>query len=84
MRKQSKECSLVVSCLGKVAKGIKCSVIGCSNDAIRSLPTEKVKAAGLKMSEVRRAYLCREHYKEFKKNTKQDRILEKWRHGVRE
>lgn len=84
MRKQSKECSSVVSCLGKVAKGIKCSVIGCSNDAIRSLPTEKVKAAGLKMGEVRRAYLCREHYKEFKKNTKQDRILEKWRHGVRE
>ena len=68
--------------MGRVAKGIKCSVTGCSNDAIRSLQTDKVKGAGLKISESRRSYLCREHYKEFKKQTKKDRTVEKWRHGA--
>ncbi len=70
--------------MGRVSKGVKCSVTGCGKDAVRSLPTDKVMAAGLKVGEVRRAYLCHEHYKEFKKNTKQDRMLEKWRHGARE
>jgi len=68
--------------MGRVAKGIKCSVTGCSNDAIRSLPVDKVKTTQLKVGDVRRAYLCKEHYKEFKKETKKDRTLEKWRHGA--
>jgi hypothetical protein len=68
--------------LGRVAKGVKCSVIGCSNDAVRSLPTDKVKNAGLKVGEARKTYLCKEHYKDFKKGTKKDRTLEKWRHGA--
>ena len=68
--------------MGRVAKGVKCSVTGCKNDAVRSLPVDKVKSAGLKVGDVRRAYLCKEHYKEFKKETKKDRVLEKWRHGV--
>jgi len=68
--------------MGRVAKGVKCTVTGCSNDAVRSLPYDKVVAAGLKIGESRRAYLCREHYKEFKKETKKDRTLEKWRYGV--
>jgi len=70
--------------MGRVSKGVKCSVTGCGNDAVRSLATDKVMAAGLKVGEVRRTYLCREHYKEFKKHTKQDRQLEKWRHGARD
>ena len=70
--------------MGRVAKGVKCSVTGCGNDAIRSLSTDKVKAAGLKVGEIRRAYLCREHYKEFKRHTKEDRKLEQWRHGARD
>lgn len=68
--------------MGRVAKGVKCSVIGCSNDAVRSLQTDKVKNAGLKVGEARKTYLCKEHYKEFKKGTKKDRTLEKWRHGA--
>jgi hypothetical protein len=68
--------------LGKIANGVKCSVAGCGNDAVRSLSLEKVKAAGLKVGEARRAYLCKQHYKEFKKNTKQERMIEKWRHDV--
>lgn len=68
--------------MGRVAKGVKCTVAGCEKEAVRSLPADKVSAAGLKVGETRRAYLCKEHYKEFKKETKKDRMLEKWRHGT--
>jgi hypothetical protein len=66
--------------LGKVEKGVKCSVSSCGKDAVRSISAGKVTAAGLKVDTERRAYLCKEHYKEFKKATKKDRTLEKWRH----
>jgi hypothetical protein len=54
-------------------------VLSCNRDAIRSLARSKVTAAGLKVDETRRAYLCRLHYKEYKKGSKKDKILEKWR-----
>ena len=66
--------------MGRVAKGVKCSVSGCGNEAVRSLSTEKVKTAGLNVGSEKRAYLCKEHYKEYKKKTKKDKKLEKWRH----
>ena len=66
--------------MGRVAKGVKCSVTGCGEDAVRSLSTDKVNAAGLKVGEVRRAYLCKKHYKEYKKEIKKDKMLEKWRY----
>jgi hypothetical protein len=67
--------------LGRVDKGVKCSVAGCGGEAVRSLSAEKVKSAGLNVgSSERRAYLCKEHYKEYKKRTKKDKMLEKWRH----
>jgi len=66
--------------LGRVAKGVKCSVIGCNKEAVRSLSTEKVSTAGLKVGEARRSYLCKDHYKEFKKETKKEKMLEKWRY----
>jgi len=66
--------------LGRVAKGVKCSVVGCDKEAVRSLSKEKVGAAGLKVREGRRSYLCRDHYKEFKKETKKEKMLEKWRY----
>jgi hypothetical protein len=65
--------------LGRIEKGVKCSV--CGQEAVRSLPAEKVKAAGLKAGEEKRAYLCKEHYKEYKKKTKKDKTLDKWRYG---
>jgi hypothetical protein len=43
---------------------------------------DKAKQARLRVGEGRRAYLCREHYREFKRMTKKDRTLEKWRYGV--
>lgn len=66
--------------MGKIDKGVKCSVSGCEKDAVRSISAGKVTAAGLKIESERRAYLCKDHYKEFKKATKKDRTLEKWRH----
>jgi len=66
--------------LGRVAKGMKCSVVGCDKEAVRSLSNEKVSAAGLKVGTARRAYLCKDHYKEFKKGTKKEKMLEKWRY----
>jgi hypothetical protein len=49
---------------------------------VRSLSAEKVKKAGLKVTGEKRAYLCKEHYKEYKKKTKKDKQLEKWRYGA--
>jgi hypothetical protein len=67
--------------LGRVAKGVKCSVKGCEKDATRSLPRDKVSSAGLKVDDgIRRSYLCRDHYKEYKKGSKKDKLLEQWRY----
>ena len=68
--------------LGRVAKGVKCSVVGCGKQAVRSLPAEKAGAAGLDVGGARRAYLCRDHYKEFRRSPtiKQGKRIEKWRH----
>ena len=66
--------------MGRVSKGEKCSVLGCTKDAVRSVSRDKVNAAGLKVEELRRAYLCKDHYKEFKKKTKREKMVERWRH----
>jgi hypothetical protein len=66
--------------MGRVGKGVKCSVSNCDKDAIRSLPREKVSSVGLKVDGEKRSYLCREHYKEYKKASKKDKLLEQWRH----
>ena len=67
--------------MGKIKKGTTCSVDPCDGDAVRSVNGLKAKAAGLDV-EGKRVYLCKEHYKEFKKGSKKDRQIEKWRHGV--
>lgn len=66
--------------MGRVDKGAKCSVSGCGKEAVRSISSEKVKAAGLRVGSEKRAYLCKDHYKEFKKKTKKDKQLERWRY----
>jgi hypothetical protein len=67
--------------LGRVAKGVKCSVSGCGKETIRSLSAAKVRSAGLDVSSSeRRAYLCKEHYKEYKKRTKKEKKVEQWRY----
>ncbi len=66
--------------MGRVDKGMKCQVFSCSGDAVRSISADKVKLAGMKISSQKRAYLCKEHYKEYKKKTKKDKRLEKLRY----
>ncbi|MCW4035403.1 MAG: hypothetical protein NWF03_08580 [Candidatus Bathyarchaeota archaeon] len=67
--------------MGRVGKGTTCSVKNCDATAVRSIARDKVSAAGLKVDEGRRSFLCREHYKEYKKGSKKDKLLEKWRHN---
>jgi hypothetical protein len=66
--------------LGKIDKGQKCTVRNCSKDAVRSVSVPKAKAAGLNV-EGKSAYVCEEHYKEFKKGNKKSDQIEKWRFG---
>ena len=68
-------------CMGIIAKGAKCNVIGCDKDGIRSLTTAKVEGTGLSISgSSKKTVLCKEHYKEWKKATKEDRDVERARY----
>ncbi len=65
--------------MGRVDKGISCSVPGCSRNAARSVSGAKAERCGLGIKAVHHAYLCKEHYKEFKKRSREERRVEKWR-----
>ena len=67
--------------MGVVNKGAKCNVDGCDGDGVRSLNTKKVEDAGLRLnSSGKKSVLCKSHYKEWKKETKDDRELERARY----
>ena len=67
--------------MGVVSKGAKCNVDGCDNDGARSINTTKVENANLRVtSEGKKSVLCKEHYKEYKKESKDDRELERARY----
>ena len=65
--------------MGVIGKGTKCSVDGCDEDGTRSLNTKRVEDAGLRVKAGKKSALCKIHYKEWKKETKQDRELERSR-----
>ena len=66
--------------MGIVSKGAKCNVEGCKNDGVRSLNTTKVENAGLRVNSTgKKTVLCKDHYKEWKKESKDDRELERAR-----
>ncbi len=67
--------------VGRVEKGVKCSVSGCGREAARSISVDKAKAVLSVSSKEKRAYICKEHYKEYKKKTKKDKTIDKWRYG---
>lgn len=68
--------------MGKVTKGTKCSVIGCDKEAEKSLAYERASMAkSLNLQIGSRAYLCKEHYKIWKKETKEIREIERLRWG---
>lgn len=64
--------------MGRVGKGQKCSVEGCTQDATRAVNVEKARAANLKF-EGKDCYVCEEHYKAYKKGSKKMDQIEKWR-----
>ena len=67
--------------MGVIAKGAKCKVDGCTNDGVRSLNTTKVENAGVEVNSVgKKTVLCKPHYKEYKKGSKDDRDLERARY----
>lgn len=65
--------------MGKISKGVKCSITDCNKDAVRSMSIDKVAEAGFKVEGKRRVYLCKTHYKEYKKATRKNNNIERWR-----
>ena len=65
--------------MGVISKGAKCNVEGCDDDGARSLNTTKVENAGLRVTAGKKTVLCKKHYKEYKKESKDDRDLERAR-----
>ena len=59
-----------------------CSINACKMEAVRSLAADRVEQTGLKIKGEKRAYLCKQHYKEFKKRTKKDRKIERLKWGI--
>lgn len=67
--------------MGVISKGAKCNITGCGEDGVRSLNSKKVEEAGLQTSTSgKKTVLCKTHYKEWKKETKDDRSLERARY----
>jgi hypothetical protein len=65
--------------LGRVTKGVGCSVKGCSESAVRSVSKNKLAGSNLETSGERRVYLCRNHIKELKKGAKTEDDMERLR-----
>ena len=69
-----------LSYMGRVDKGVNCSVQGCDQSAQRSMSGSKARmASDLVVDSAKRVYLCKTHYKEWKKATKEDRENERAR-----
>ncbi|RLG08001.1 MAG: hypothetical protein DRN59_00080 [Thaumarchaeota archaeon] len=66
--------------MGKVSKGVKCSVVGCENRAVKSISAQRIPSSMKVEAMGRRAYLCEKHWKEFKKLTKDERRIERLRY----
>ncbi len=69
--------------MGRIDRGVNCSVNGCTNTAERSISGSKASMASdlIVNTSNKRVYLCKQHYKEWKKATKEDRENERARWG---
>jgi hypothetical protein len=69
--------------MGRIDKGVNCSIQDCDRSADRSITGSKARmASDLDIdSSGRRVYLCKTHYKEWKRATKEDRDNERARWG---
>ncbi len=56
-----------------------CDIAGCDKTAERAVSGKKVDKTGFELSSNpdKNAHLCRDHYREFKKKTKKDRVIER-------
>lgn len=56
----------------------KCGIAGCSEVAVKSYFRDACEKAGLKPADekAKRVHLCKEHNKQFKKATKEERKIE--------
>ena len=61
----------------KPRQGEACEVKGCGKGAERSVSGDSAREAKLPVEEgLKRVHLCKDHYRQYKKGTKQDRVLE--------
>jgi hypothetical protein len=67
--------------MGRIDKGVNCSIQGCSQTAQRSMSGSKASMAlNLDLdSTSKRIYLCKAHYREWKKASKNERENERAR-----
>ena len=67
--------------MGRIDKGVNCSVQGCEEKGERSITSSKAQMASDLDLDItnKRAYLCKFHYKEWKKATKGERDNERAR-----
>jgi hypothetical protein len=67
--------------MGRIEKGITCSVLKCDESADRSMSLAKAKMSqDLDFdNSKKRVYLCKNHYKDWKKSSKVDREVERMR-----
>jgi len=72
--------------MGKIRKGVKCSIQGCEEKAVRSIPVAQFNQVRsqlkLKANVQSRAYLCEKHYKAIRKELKRLRKIERKRFGI--
>ncbi|MCX8173615.1 MAG: hypothetical protein N3F63_03275 [Thermoplasmata archaeon] len=62
----------------KLEEKEKCQIEGCKNTAERSVSAAKLSKVYSKMGERKGSVrICREHYRKFKKETKEERELER-------
>lgn len=67
--------------MGRVDRGVPCSVTGCTEKAVRSISGSRTEKHLQIQSGTRRAYLCQTHYKELKKKSRNERKVEQWRYS---
>ena len=65
--------------MGRIDKGVTCSVSGCTEKAVRSISAARAESAKLSVEDSRHVYLCEAHYREFKMRSRKDQRLERLR-----
>ena len=55
----------------------KCDVSGCDEDSVKTVGKKKVENVFSVEGRGSKVHLCKKHYKEYKKETKKDRELER-------